>query len=388
MVCHHPHIKPLMTLVQDDACFSLLTLTREGIRLMAGSRRGLHPLALPCAPALDPAVCGEPPMAPASAMRRIRAPARGVHPGSGSSGSEAGDEALAAAIRRIDGLVTSLASAERTPLVIAGNDPLLKMFWGISRNPWLLRTGIAMDALPASTATLHACAWGIIASQVAARTDDARKRYAELAGTGRASTDIATVLCALVHDRVAHAFIASDAERWGSFDAVTLQVREHHPRWPCDDDLLNLLLIHASATHAHVRVVPRAQLARRRAGGGGLPSVKPGRPGTAGSHPPTPCPAGVAMKSRPPHHHHPDGKCYRDLLAAFKPERATWADGFWLRLAAQAAVLSPEPAGPAGACHPARRRGAARSFRLVPQSRLAGPLHGRGPARPAPYPGR
>jgi len=265
VVCNHPHIKPLMPLVQSDVCFFLLMLTPEGVRLMAGSRRGLHLVPLQSVQVLNELVCGEGPEVSSRAMRCINAPTTGVQTGSGSFGSDASAYAQESAICRIDCQVTSLMSAERLPLIIAGNEQVLKAYWTISRYPRLLSVGIAMDSVPATIPALHACAWGIIARHVTEQAEDARKRYWEFAGTRRASTDIASVLSALVHDRVADVFIASDCEFWGSFDAVTLQIREHNPRWPCDDDLLNLLLIHASTTHAHVQVVPRTQLP-----GGGL----------------------------------------------------------------------------------------------------------------------
>src|SRR5271170_7658635 len=35
---------------------------------------------------------------------------------------------------------------------------------------------------------------------------------------------------------------------------------------------------------------------------------------------------------------------YREILGAMRTERETWSDSFWLRIAAHAAVLCPDPA--------------------------------------------
>jgi hypothetical protein len=59
----------------------------------------------------------------------------------------------------------------------------------------------------------------------------------------------------LLKGRVDDLWVASDHERWGTYDAVNDRVREHDLRWDCDDDLLNLAIIHGFATRAHVHVV-------------------------------------------------------------------------------------------------------------------------------------
>ncbi len=74
------------------------------------------------------------------------------------------------------------------------------------------------------------------------------------------------MLRAVVQGRVGDLFVAGDSERWGTYDEINDKVREHDPRWPTDDDLLNLALLRGFATHSFTQVVPRSEVP----GGGDL----------------------------------------------------------------------------------------------------------------------
>ena len=107
---------------------------------------------------------------------------------------------------------------------------------------------------------LHHSAWEMVAPHFARSSIAARERLVQLHGTDRVSADLGKILHAAREGRVADLFIAADSVRWGSFDERDGKVREHEPRWSDDDDLLNLALIHALGTRAHIHVQPRSEL--------------------------------------------------------------------------------------------------------------------------------
>jgi hypothetical protein len=180
------------------------------------------------------------------------------HSAAGGDGPE--PERIRQFFRGIDAAVCDLLQAAQTPLIIAGPDELLAPYREISRYPHLMSSGIPGNADLLPIHLLHERAWEVVSPHFATATVRARERYAALRGTAFASDDLATVLGVVHRAGVLDLFVAADSERWGTYDVLSDQVYEHQPRHPSDDDLLNLALVQAIASGAHVEVLPQMQM--------------------------------------------------------------------------------------------------------------------------------
>jgi Bacterial archaeo-eukaryotic release factor family 3 len=260
VVGHHCHLMPLMPIEQGAGRFYVLELTQHGVHLHAGSRFGLNPMALPGAPAsvenaphhLDPEHHTE--------VRAIHRGGQGAIRYFGTAGDEGAKARISDYFRRIDACVCAALHGDHAPLVIAGVDYLLPLYHVVNHYPQLLATGISgnPDFLP--TTTLHERAWEVVAPRLNMMDENTRERFAYFRSQGLASDELTAVLRAAFQGRVKDLFIASDRERWGSYSPITDILREHSPAWPNDDNLLNLALIAALKTGAHIMVLPHTQM--------------------------------------------------------------------------------------------------------------------------------
>ena len=260
VVSEHCHLKPLMPLLQDDGRFYVLELTQHGVHLHSGSRFSLLPLELPGAPAsveeapshLDPEHHTE--------VRTLRQGGYGAIRYFGTAGDESAKLRITDFFRQVDVSVCAALHGHRAPLVIAGVEYLLPLYHAVNRYPHLLPSGLGgnPDLLP--TTTLHERAWNFTTPHFCKAAEDARNRFALLRSNGLASDELTDVLRAAFQGRLGDLFIASDHERWGTYDPATDNLREHNPRWPDDDDLLNLALIAALKSRTNVQVLPCDEL--------------------------------------------------------------------------------------------------------------------------------
>jgi hypothetical protein len=68
--------------------------------------------------------------------------------------------------------------------------------------------------------------------------------YAQLAGTGRTSADVAEVVRASYAGRVEVLFVPPDRDCWGVFEPATGEVIVHEGARPADEELLSLAVLH------------------------------------------------------------------------------------------------------------------------------------------------
>ena len=257
LVGAHCDLKPLMQGLQEDGRFYLLELTPLGVHFHAGSRSALLPLVLPGAPT-----------GPGAADAHHGPVGRVAHGGAGEGQprhlAPVLDERTKLRIKQhfrlIDASVCAFLHGERAPLVTAGAEQLLPLYWEVNRYPHLIEAGISGNPDLMPTAALGGRAWEIVAPHFARAADEARERYLELRGSARVSEDLGTILRAAQAGRVEDLFIAGDSERWGTWSGAEGRLREHEPRQAEDEDLLNLALITGLTGRAHVRVLSLADM--------------------------------------------------------------------------------------------------------------------------------
>jgi hypothetical protein len=87
---------------------------------------------------------------------------------------------------------------------------------------------------------LHEMAWQLVWPIFARQEKEDRKKFDELHGTGRTSTDITEILDGAEGGRVETLFVVENQEQWGSFDPVERRIEIDDEDAPGSVDLYDL----------------------------------------------------------------------------------------------------------------------------------------------------
>ncbi len=262
------HIKPLLTLLSGDGRFYVLALSQNRVRLLQGTRRSVAEVNLDNLPkSLVEALGAE----ERERQLQLHTAARGgsaIFHGHGSSGDESEHKKdLLRYFKQIDKGLQDLVCVERAPLVLAGVDYLLPIYRQANTCAELMKEGIVGNPDGLSAEELHDKAWAIVEPQFALAQERAAAMYREYAGTGRASSDVKTIVASAYHGRVDSLLVAVGVQQWGKFDAQSGDVILHDSREPGDQDLLDLAAVETLAHAGDVYAVSADQVPD--AGGGG-----------------------------------------------------------------------------------------------------------------------
>lgn len=256
------HAKPLVAEWLNDAAFYLLAATLKDVRLYRGDRHGLQPVALEDTPAGLEAFLAYDDIQPThqpqrqgpGAGGRGTAPQRGADPGNAAKRDV--ERYLQAVARGVERSVP-----ERSlPLVWAGVEEWFGIFRDASAWPHLLPTPVTGNPERLSEQTLHQRAWAVVAPLLKERSAEARVRFHDALGTGRAAADLNEVLRAAHEGRVSALFCARDAHRWGARGEEGRPADVHAEQAPGDEDLLDAALRDTLRHGGEAHVVEAAAL--------------------------------------------------------------------------------------------------------------------------------
>jgi len=253
----HRHIKPLLPLLAGDGPFHLLELHQHGVRLHAGSKFGMHHIALDGIPTRveDLQHAGD-------GQRDVEARALNTTGGTplwfgGAPELDLKNLALRY-FRAIDQVLRTTVKVDQMPLVLAGVGWLLPLYRQASRHPRMLAHDLAIDTAAMSSTQLHALAWEAAAPCYDRRLQEAIDQHAAAASDRRVER-ISDILVLASTGRCGSLLVAVDRERWGTYTDGTNAAEQHATRQAGDEDLLNVAAVLALRTGAQVWAVP-AQL--------------------------------------------------------------------------------------------------------------------------------
>jgi hypothetical protein len=141
--------------------------------------------------------------------------------------------------RHIDRGLHQVLRGEHAPLVLASVAYLWPIYHEANTYPHLLEHGVPGNPDHLSEKELHEKAWAVVKPAFADAEARAAAQYAQLAGTGRTSCDVAEVVRAAYSGHVAILFVGRGRQRPGGFDPVSGVVQLHETPCPGDEDLLN-----------------------------------------------------------------------------------------------------------------------------------------------------
>lgn len=237
----HFFLKPLLPLIASDDTFYVLALSQNAVRLLEANGRAVRRLALRDLPRDLADALGEQTTAKNLQYHTASSAPAGAQPPiyHGRGGDEgAAKEELRRYLRQVEAATRRLLAGRTVPLVLAGAAPLPALYRQISSYPHLAAPVLAGNPDLLTDEELRDRAWQILEPTVQELRRRAVERFGELAGTGRASSDVTEILPAARHGRVAALFLACDADLWGRLDR-TEEVLLHAAREEGDEELLD-----------------------------------------------------------------------------------------------------------------------------------------------------
>ena len=296
---HHFHLKPLFPLLTGDAMFYVLAISQNQLRLLRCTRDTFEEVHSPLLPQGEESI-----LQYIEEQRQLqwhtqtgqRAGGERAAVFHGQSGQQLNYKdrifeyfrLVVQAVHRLTGeapLTPATGTAEVNaptvadrperrgapppPVVFVGVDYLFPIFQRANNNDQinLLDDFVAgnPDEHRVTLKDLHAAAWSVVEPYFDRTRQKAVELYREAAGVAprRASNDLPDVVRAAHDGRVALAFTALDAHRWGRYDETTGNVEFHIREEPGDEDLLDAVAIHTFIHGGRVHVVPRDEMPNR-----------------------------------------------------------------------------------------------------------------------------
>jgi len=260
----HLHLKPLVALLTGDGRFHVLALSQHDIRLFEGTRDAIREMTLEGVPRTVLDAVGHDVEQRTRGLRTVASGSGGRHQGAlghahGTAREEQKEE-VAIFLRQVDRGIAARLGNHGTPLVLAGVEYITAMYRKTSTCTTIVDPVIAGNPDALSATQLHAAAWPLVAARFAASEDAAIFRFREAESAGLASDDIREILRAVHEGRVALLLVALGEQRWGRYDAGTLETVLHAEAQQEDEDLLDTAAMAALRTDAEVHAVPMAQM--------------------------------------------------------------------------------------------------------------------------------
>ena len=257
------HVKPLLSFLCGDGRFHVLALSQNEVRLLEGSRYSVYEVELDELPAdLKEALGAEAPERQLQFHTRAPAASGGraaVFHGHGAGGEESKDRLLRY-FRRIDGALKQYLRGDRSPLVLAGVEYYFPIYREANSYPHLVEGGVAGNPEELSADELHQRAFGLVAALFERELAEAAARFRDLAGTGRASNQVADAVSAALDGRVDVLFVAVGVQVWGSVDSGSARIVRHQTQEPGDLDLLDLAAVRTLLQGGTVYALPSERM--------------------------------------------------------------------------------------------------------------------------------
>lgn len=249
------HLRPLLPALDEEGRFFVLTLSQQRVALLEGTAESLIEVSVPGLPQdLASALHFEsfPP------EREIQF--RNLIWHGQTEGTEDLTRYLRDFVQVVDHAVAPVLRGERAPLILVAVEYLHPLYAEANSYPHLFDDGIRGNPRSFSVEELHRRATASAGAAAERRIDRVLADYAEQGGGPRSSEELSAVLVGAFFGRIARLFIADDAELWGRFDPLSLEVRVHDRKQKGDVDLIDEAAMRVLSTDGEVVPVTRDRI--------------------------------------------------------------------------------------------------------------------------------
>jgi Bacterial archaeo-eukaryotic release factor family 3 len=235
------YIKPLLSLLMNDARFYVLALSQKSIRLLECSRDAVEPVDLPDVPqGMDEVL----PEEPEPQLQRHSLPVgRQEHSFIHGHGVGTDDEDvinLRRYLLRVENGLRERLKTERAPLILACVEYLAPLYKAVSTYRFILDPIVEGSPDSVGDEELQQKAWPIADAHFQEARAKAAAEYHEGIAKARGSHNLDEVLTAAFQGRIATLFVPLGVCRWGRFDFNNLRLEQHDEEQAGDDELLDL----------------------------------------------------------------------------------------------------------------------------------------------------
>ncbi|WP_304639929.1 baeRF3 domain-containing protein [Pseudomonas sp.] len=263
----HPHIAPLLRIIQSADQYQVLALSRDEVRLFEGNRDQLIEVELAAGvPKNIVEALGSDLTAGDQSGRPDgfgAASERGdpfQHESGGSGKQDEIDSDRNRFFRAVDrAIIEHHSKPSGLPLLLAALPENQAVFRDLSHNQQLVEGGIAIDQAALDIRELQNRCWEVMATQYSSRLDGLLDQYGAARGKGLAGDDLGEIGRASISGRVATLLVEADRVQPGKLDhasgKVTLQSGEAGK-----PDVLDELALHAMRNGADVVIVPTERM--------------------------------------------------------------------------------------------------------------------------------
>ncbi|MBN2551548.1 MAG: hypothetical protein JXB06_02210 [Spirochaetales bacterium] len=259
------HVKPLLPLFSGNGRFYLLTLSQKQVRLFLGTHYSVNEVRLRRVPrGLAEAMKYEEVERQLQYHSGTGAAEKGgrraaVYHGQGAGKAEVKDQILRY-FRRVDKAVHGVLRREQAPLVLVGLEYLFPIYRQANTYPHLLEAGVDTNADELGAVELHEKSWAVVAPHFREAQEQAARRFAELAASGRASDSLEEIVPAAVDQRIDSLFVPREGHVWGRFDGKKRKVTVDDESLPENEDLLDLSAVHTLDGGGTIYSVDRSEM--------------------------------------------------------------------------------------------------------------------------------
>lgn len=252
-------IRPLLPMVDRGERFVVLALSKNGVRVLEGSRTRI----------VESNVDGMP-KGLADALKydefERQVQFRSGTPSTGTGGRRAaifhghggaGDvkqEGVSQYFRMVDQQLKDFLSIDTPPLLLAGVEYLLPIYRSVSVYPNLVDSSLTGNPDNVPAVDLHTEALALLEPYFRAQLTKDLSTLGNLIGTGVASADLDVIVSAAHQGRVKTLFVAPESAAYGAFDPESFRVMVNDGPGPNAQDLMNLAavetLTHGGVIHA------------------------------------------------------------------------------------------------------------------------------------------
>lgn len=247
VVSERYHVKPLLQLLTGDGRFYVLALSQNQVRLLEGTKFSVIEMELDDVPASKQEALGydefekqikwhgQKPPSPAGKQS-------GIFHGHGEGVDDSKDQILLF-FRAVDKGLRDKVHCDGNPMILAAVDYLVPIYRDANTCPKLLDEWISGNPEGLSVEQIHQQAWKIIEPHFTLAQKQAVDRYYSLAGTGKTSPHLDTVVRAAYSGRVDTLFVPVGVQRWGKINPDDFSSEPHDEQMPGDEDLLDAAAI-------------------------------------------------------------------------------------------------------------------------------------------------
>ncbi len=253
------YLKPLLSMIDKDGKFFLLTISRSGVKLYHCSRFDIEEID----------IRGHVPDSQKETLK-FDVPEKSIQTHSGDRKEslmfhghgvmkEDDKKNLLRYFRQTDKGILDILTERQIPMVIAGLEHLVPVYREASSYPGITSNFVDIDPESVPLDKLHRKAYKIAEDELHRIREKSFKRFQKLAGTRKTTTYPSEIISSAYYRNVDTLFVRKGAEIWGTFDKERYLIDSNPENAKNHEELINFAIIHTILNGGEVLMTGAAE---------------------------------------------------------------------------------------------------------------------------------